>query len=79
MQLFDAYIDGDAKEESEEYNYTETMWGVFKAYAFFFLVKLHLAAHVLQNTMMGSGIEVALWTFMILDNTVLHLKVMMMM
>ncbi len=30
-----AFIDGDAKEETEEYDYcTETTWGVFKAHAF---------------------------------------------
>ncbi len=32
----DALIDGDAKEETEEYDCTETSWGVFRAYAFFF-------------------------------------------
>ena len=28
----------DAKEETEEYDWTETTWGVFKAYAFFFVI-----------------------------------------
>ena len=32
----DACIDGDAKEETKEFNCTETTWGVFKAYAFFY-------------------------------------------
>ncbi len=31
------FIDGDAKEETEEYDCRETTWGVFKAYAFFFI------------------------------------------
>ena len=34
-EFIDAFIDGDAKEETEEYDCTETTWGVFKAYAFF--------------------------------------------
>ncbi len=38
LEFIDAFIDGDGKEETEEYDYcTETTWGVFKAYAFFLL------------------------------------------
>ena len=36
-EFIDAFIDGDTKEETEEYDCTDTTWGVFKAYAFFFL------------------------------------------
>ena len=36
LEFFDAFIDVDAKEETKEYDCTETTWGVFKAYAFFF-------------------------------------------
>ncbi len=32
-EFIDAFIDGDAKEETEEYDCKETTWGVFKAYA----------------------------------------------
>ena len=36
VEFIDAFIYGDAKEETEAYDYyTETTWGVFKAYAFF--------------------------------------------
>ena len=34
-EFIDAFIDGDAKEETEEYDCTETTWDVLKAYAFF--------------------------------------------
>ncbi len=34
-EFIDAFIDGDAKKETEEYDCTETTWDVFKAYAFF--------------------------------------------
>ncbi len=30
------FIDGNAKEETKDYDCTETMWGVLKAYAFFY-------------------------------------------
>ncbi len=39
LAFIDAFTNGDAKEETEEYDCTETMWDVFKAYAFFCLVK----------------------------------------
>ncbi len=35
LEFIDAFINGDAKEETEEYHCTETTWGVYKAYAFF--------------------------------------------
>ncbi len=35
VQFIDALIDGDAKEEAEEYDCTEMTWRVFKVYAFF--------------------------------------------
>ncbi len=37
----DAFIDGDAKEETEEYDYTETTWGAFKAYEYFIIIGLY--------------------------------------
>ncbi len=41
LEFIDAFIDGDAKEETEEYDCTETTWGVFKAYAFFVYLILY--------------------------------------
>ena len=36
LEFIDTFMDGDAKEETKEYDYAAEMtWGVFKAYAFF--------------------------------------------
>ena len=37
LKFIDAFIDGDSKEETDEYDCAETTWGVFKAYAFFII------------------------------------------
>ena len=36
LEFIDAFIDEDVREETEKYDCTEMMLGVFKAYAFFF-------------------------------------------
>ena len=41
-EFFDAFIDVDAKEETEEYGCTEKTWGVFEAYAFFVFNEVEL-------------------------------------
>ncbi len=35
LGIIDDFIDGDGNEATEEYDCTDTMWGVFKVYAFF--------------------------------------------
>ncbi len=45
-------INAAAKEETEEYNCTDMMWGVFKAYAFFLLLFFPVFEKVKMVTLM---------------------------
>ncbi len=57
FEFFDAFIDGDAKEETEEYDCTETTWGVFKAYAFYCKSKMRRKYKIIKkNTQFGISV-----------------------
>ncbi len=54
-EFIDAFIDGDAKEETEEYDCTETTWGVFKAYTFFYYHIYNYGQADLENLVVSVG------------------------